>query len=131
MSVGSLAWVVGVGALGLATGAGAVARNTIGFAVVGGMLASTSLAIFIVPVLYVIFTHLSYGKKQLAWLQAHHEELMEKARRVEQQNIDPELEYEIAQAHPKGSAGAADPNGESAPGALACSPLVQVIPPTF
>ncbi|HEX9509998.1 MAG TPA: efflux RND transporter permease subunit [Puia sp.] len=107
----SLAFILGVMPLVLATGAGAVARNTIGFAVLGGMLASTSLAIFIVPVLYVIFTHLSYGKKQLAWLQAHHEELMEKARRVEQQNIDPELEYEIAQAHPKGSAGAADPNG--------------------
>ena len=31
--------------------------------------------------------------------QAHHEELMEKARKVEEQNIDPELEYEIAEAH--------------------------------
>ena len=33
--------------------------------------------------------------KRLAYLQAHHEELMEKAKKVEQQNIDPELEYEI------------------------------------
>jgi HAE1 family hydrophobic/amphiphilic exporter-1 len=32
-------------------------------------------------------------------LQAHHEELMEKARKVEAQNIDPELEYDIAEAH--------------------------------
>jgi len=63
------------------------------------MLASTLMAIFIVPVLYVLFTRLSYGRRQLEWLEAHHEELMEKARRVEQQNIDPELEYEIAQAH--------------------------------
>jgi len=49
-------------------------------------------------VLYVLFTRFSYGKKQLQWLQDHHEELMEKARKVEEQNIDPELEYEIALA---------------------------------
>jgi HAE1 family hydrophobic/amphiphilic exporter-1 len=94
----SLAFILGVMPLVLATGAGAVARNTIGFAVLGGMIASSSLAIFIVPVLYVLFTRVSYGKKQLAWLQEHHEELLEKGRRVEEENIDPELEYDIAHA---------------------------------
>ena len=39
------------------------------------------------------------GAEQLDWLKNHHDELMEKARKVEEQNIDPELEYEIAQAH--------------------------------
>jgi len=34
----------------------------------------------------------------LAWLRDHHDELMEKASRVEEQSIDPELEYDIAQA---------------------------------
>ena len=82
----------------LATGAGAVARKTIGFTVLGGMVAASTLAIFIVPVLFVVITKLSYGKTKLAYLQAHHEELMEKARKVEKQNIDPELEYEIAEA---------------------------------
>jgi HAE1 family hydrophobic/amphiphilic exporter-1 len=52
-----------------------------------------------VPVLYVLFTRMSYGKKQLQWLRDHHEQLMEKAKRVEEQNIDPELEYDIEQAH--------------------------------
>jgi HAE1 family hydrophobic/amphiphilic exporter-1 len=93
----SMAFILGVMPLVLATGAGAVARNTIGFTVLGGMLASSTLAIFIVPVLFVLFTRLSYGKKQLAWLQANQEELMEKAKRIEQQNIDHELEYELAQ----------------------------------
>jgi HAE1 family hydrophobic/amphiphilic exporter-1 len=97
----SMAFILGVMPLVLATGAGAVARNTIGFTVLGGMIASTSLAIFIVPVLFVLFTRWSYGKKQLAWLRDNHEQLMEKARKVEAQNIDPELEYEFAQAHPK------------------------------
>ena len=63
------------------------------------MLAASSLAIFIVPVLFVVITRLSYGKKELAYLKEHHEELMEKARRGEKQNIDPELEYDIAMAH--------------------------------
>ena len=94
----SMAFILGVMPLVLATGAGAVARNTIGFTVLGGMLASTSISIFIVPVLFVLFTRFSYGKKELAWLQAHHEELMEKEKRVEQQNIDPELEYDITHA---------------------------------
>lgn len=94
----SMAFILGVMPLVLATGAGAVARNTIGFTVLGGMIASTSISIFIVPVLFVLFTRLSYGKKQLAWLQAHHEELMEKEKKVEAQNIDPALEYEIGQS---------------------------------
>jgi len=97
----SLSFIFGVMPLVLATGAGAVARNTIGFAVLGGMLASTSLAIFIVPVLFVLFTRISYGKKQLEWLKAHHEELMEKDRKVEEKNIDPELEFEFAHSHNK------------------------------
>jgi HAE1 family hydrophobic/amphiphilic exporter-1 len=91
----SLAFILGVLPLAFATGAGAVARNTIGFTVLGGMLAASSLAILIVPVLFVLVTRLSYGKKHLAYLQAHHEELMERAKKVEQQNIDPELEYEM------------------------------------
>ena len=94
----SFAFILGVLPLVLATGAGAVARNTIGVTVLGGMLASTTISIFIVPVLFVLFTRLSYGKKKLAWLQAHHDELMEKAQKVEAQNIDPELEYEIEEA---------------------------------
>jgi len=95
----SLAFILGVLPLALATGAGAASRNTIGVTVLGGMIASSTVSIFIVPVLYVLLTRWSYGKKQLAWLQAHHEELMEKFRKVEEQNIDAELEYEIHQAH--------------------------------
>jgi len=107
----SFAFILGVMPLVLATGAGAVARNTIGYTVLGGMLASTTISIFIVPVLFVIFTRLSYGKKQLSWLQAHHEELMEKAKKMEAQNIDPELEYEIAQERAEHNANKAKEQG--------------------
>ena len=82
----------------LATGAGAVARRTIGYTVFGGMFAASTIAIFVVPVLFVVITRVSYGKKKLEYLQAHHDELMEKAKKVEQQDIDPQLEYEINEA---------------------------------
>ncbi len=59
------------------------------------MLAASTIAIFIVPVLYVIITRVSYGKEKLEYLKAHHNELMEKAKKVEAQNIDPELEFEL------------------------------------
>ena len=91
----SLAFILGVLPLVLATGAGAVARRTIGFTVLGGMLAATTLAIFIVPVLFVLITRLSYGKEKLAWLKLHSQQLKEKAKRVEEQDIDAELEFEI------------------------------------
>ncbi|MBN9380351.1 MAG: efflux RND transporter permease subunit [Chitinophagaceae bacterium] len=91
----SLAFILGVLPLVFASGAGAVARRTIGLTVLGGMLAASTLAIFIVPVLFVLITRASYGKKKLEYLKAHHEELMEKAKKVEAQSIDPELEFEI------------------------------------
>jgi HAE1 family hydrophobic/amphiphilic exporter-1 len=91
----SLAFILGVLPLVFASGASAIARKTIGFTVFGGMLAASSIAIFIVPVLFVIITRVSYGKEKLDYLQSQHEELMEKARKVEEQNIDPVLEYEI------------------------------------
>ncbi len=64
----SMAFILGVLPLALATGAASVARSTIGWTVLGGMLAATSLAIFIVPVLFVVITRLSYGKEKLTLL---------------------------------------------------------------
>jgi HAE1 family hydrophobic/amphiphilic exporter-1 len=55
----SLAFIFGVLPLVFATGAGAQARKTIGWTVFGGMLAATTLAIFVVPVLFVLITRLS------------------------------------------------------------------------
>ncbi len=101
----SMAFILGVLPLVFATGAGAVARNTIGYTVLGGMIAASSLAIFIVPVLFVVITRFSYGKKKLDYLLAHHDELMEKAKKAEEQNIDAELEFEIAHDRDKMSAG--------------------------
>ena len=50
----SLAFGCGVLPLALATGAGSGAQRAIGNAVVGGMLTATGLAIFFVPLLFVL-----------------------------------------------------------------------------
>ncbi len=65
----SLAFILGVLPLAFAEGAGAVARSTIGWTVLGGMIAATLLAIFMVPVLFMTITRLAYGKKGLAELE--------------------------------------------------------------
>ena len=59
----SMAFILGVLPLAFATGAAAESRKTIGWTVFGGMISATTLAIFVVPVLFVLITKLSYGKK--------------------------------------------------------------------
>jgi len=59
----SLAFILGVLPLAFASGAAAESRKTIGWTVFGGMLAATSLAIFVVPVLFVAIEKLATGKK--------------------------------------------------------------------
>jgi HAE1 family hydrophobic/amphiphilic exporter-1 len=70
----SLAFIFGVSPLVLATGAGAQARSTIGFTVLGGMFAATLLAIFVVPVLFVTITRIAYGKEKLEQLRKQNPE---------------------------------------------------------
>jgi hydrophobe/amphiphile efflux-1 (HAE1) family protein len=50
----SFAFILGVVPLAVASGAGAASRRSLGTAVFGGMNAATLLAVFIVPVLYVL-----------------------------------------------------------------------------
>ena len=50
----SFAFILGVMPLYFATGAGALGRHSVGTAVVGGMLVSTILNLFFIPVLYVL-----------------------------------------------------------------------------
>jgi len=50
----SFAFILGVLPLYFATGAGKLGRHSVGTAIVGGMLFSTILNLFFIPVLYVI-----------------------------------------------------------------------------
>ena len=74
----SLAFILGVLPLAFATGAAAESRKTIGWTVFGGMLAATTLAIFVVPVLFALITKIAYRKKLVKLKeQQRDEELMD------------------------------------------------------
>jgi HAE1 family hydrophobic/amphiphilic exporter-1 len=65
----SFAFILGVMPLYFATGAGALGRHSVGTAVVGGMLVSTILNLFFIPVLYVLlktFLELFKSKKPVS-----------------------------------------------------------------
>jgi len=55
----SFAFILGIFPLVNATGAGAASRQSLGTAVFGGMLAATVLAVFFVPVFFVVMQRLS------------------------------------------------------------------------
>jgi multidrug efflux pump len=57
----SIAFVLGVLPLAISTGAGANGRHAIGTGVMGGMIAATVLAVFFVPVFYVVVRRLFPG----------------------------------------------------------------------
>ena len=61
----SLAFILGVLPLTLSKGAGAGAQNALGTAVVGGMVSGTVLAIFFVPLFFVVVQKL-FGRKKRA-----------------------------------------------------------------
>lgn len=58
----SFAFVLGCVPLWTASGAGSVARQIMGTTVIGGMLAATLIAIFIIPVLFVVVERISQKK---------------------------------------------------------------------
>jgi hydrophobe/amphiphile efflux-1 (HAE1) family protein len=58
----SFAFVLGCVPLWTATGAGSVSRQIMGTTVIGGMLAATLIAVFIIPVLFVVVERLSPKK---------------------------------------------------------------------
>jgi hydrophobe/amphiphile efflux-1 (HAE1) family protein len=60
----SFAFILGVGPLVVATGAGASSRRALGTAVFGGMNAATLLAIFAVPVCFVVVSRLAERRKE-------------------------------------------------------------------
>lgn len=61
----SMAFILGVFPLVVASGAGAASRNSIGTGVFGGMLAATFLAIFFVPLFFVMIGKIARRGKRL------------------------------------------------------------------
>ena len=65
----SIAFMFGVLPLAISTGAGANSRHALGTGVMGGMLAATVLAVFLIPVFFVVVRRIFPGKPSV-----HHEE---------------------------------------------------------
>ncbi|CRN08306.1 Multidrug resistance protein MexB [Pseudomonas sp. URMO17WK12:I11] len=59
----SLAFILGVLPLVFSSGAGSTSQNAIGTGVIGGMLASTFLAIFMTPLFFVLVSRLFVAKQ--------------------------------------------------------------------
>jgi HAE1 family hydrophobic/amphiphilic exporter-1 len=58
----SFAFILGCVPLAIASGAGAMARQVMGTAVIGGMLAATGIAIFLIPMLFYIIEKFSKAR---------------------------------------------------------------------
>jgi multidrug efflux pump len=58
----SLAFILGVMPMAVSTGAGAAGRHDMGTGVIGGMISATLLAIFLVPLFYMIVRRIVKGK---------------------------------------------------------------------
>jgi HAE1 family hydrophobic/amphiphilic exporter-1 len=62
----SFAFILGCVPLARASGAGALSRQVMGFTVIGGMLASSFIAIFLIPVTFYVVEKLGAGKHEPA-----------------------------------------------------------------
>src|SRR6266436_5550573 len=62
----SFAFIFGLLPLWFATGSGAVARRVLGSTVIGGMIAASAIAIFLIPVTFYVIERLAAGRKQKA-----------------------------------------------------------------
>lgn len=60
----SFAFILGCVPLAIASGSGAISRQVMGTTVIGGMLAASFIAIFLIPVLYYLVERISGGKRQ-------------------------------------------------------------------
>jgi len=69
----SLAFILGVLPLAISSGAGAQSRHAIGTGVMGGMLGATVLAIFLVPVFFVVVKRLMQGSVAPRTKESEHE----------------------------------------------------------
>ena len=62
----SIAFIVGVLPLAISSGAGAQSRHAIGTGVMGGMIAATLLAVFLVPVFFVVMRRIFPGHARIS-----------------------------------------------------------------
>jgi multidrug efflux pump len=70
----SLAFILGVLPLVIASGAGAASQRAIGTGVMGGMITATALGVFFVPVFFVVIRSFFKGSERTRKMYAHEED---------------------------------------------------------
>jgi multidrug efflux pump len=68
----SMAFMLGVLPLAISTGAGSASQRAIGTGVIGGMVVGTVLAVFFVPIFFVVVRSLFKGSERQHQFDAHH-----------------------------------------------------------
>ena len=68
----SIAFIFGVLPLAISTGAGSASQRAIGTGVMGGMLSATLLAVFFVPVFFVVVRRIFKGSDRQRRIYSHH-----------------------------------------------------------
>jgi multidrug efflux pump len=68
----SLAFILGVLPLAIASGAGSASQRAIGTGVIGGMVAGTILAVFFVPIFFVVVRSIFKGSERQRQFDAQH-----------------------------------------------------------
>lgn len=84
----SLAFIFGIIPLAIAEGAGANSRHSLGTTVMGGMILSTILSLYVVPVLYLVFNNFKakFSKAGAAKLQPSDSDAIEQGTDVSEQS---------------------------------------------
>jgi multidrug efflux pump len=72
----SLAFILGVLPLVLASGAGSASQRAIGTGVMGGMISATALAVFFVPIFFVVVRRIFKGSERQRRHDAHDSEVI-------------------------------------------------------
>ncbi len=85
----SLAFILGVLPLVIATGAGSAGQRAIGTGVMGGMITATLLAVFLVPVFFVVVRHFFKGSERQRKMYAAHMKQIE-SEKIEDEKIEEE-----------------------------------------
>jgi len=70
----SMAFILGVLPLAIATGAGSASQRAIGTGVMGGMVAATALGVFFVPIFFVVVRRVFKGSERQRKLDAHEDD---------------------------------------------------------
>lgn len=87
----SMAFIMGVFPLAISSGAGAASRTAIGTTVLGGMFAATFLAIFFVPLFFVLIGKITHREDKRT---SHSDEQLDDNQAVEEEPIEGKIKTE-------------------------------------